>query len=112
MTATASSRRSDGGCSMGVERFTRAGGLMRVASATVAALVTVALAGSGTASAAPHRDGVTAQHAGTTAAGTISTVAGGVGGPGLATRITVGPDGLAFAGGQLYIATGSTVRKV
>jgi hypothetical protein len=45
--------------------------------------------------------------------GTISTVAGGVGGPGLATSVSAGTCGVTFDGSaSLYIASGSTVRKV
>jgi sugar lactone lactonase YvrE len=46
------------------------------------------------------------------APGTISTVAGGVGGPGRATSVGIAPTGLAFAGGSLYVADGGAARKV
>src|SRR5690348_17959852 len=46
------------------------------------------------------------------AAGVISTVAGGVGGPGKATKVAVSPAGVAFIGGSLYIADALSVRKV
>ncbi len=47
------------------------------------------------------------------AAGTISTVAGGVGGPGRATNVPVtDPCGVSVANGLLYIADGPTVRQV
>ena len=39
-------------------------------------------------------------------------MAGGAGGPGLATRVALGPGGLAFAGGQLYIADSGSIRRV
>jgi len=97
---------------MGVEWFTRTGGLMRTVPAATAVLVAAALAGSGTAAAAAHRDNTDTTRASLAAAGTISTVAGGVGGPGLATRVALRPGGLAFAGGQLYIADSGAIRKV
>jgi trimeric autotransporter adhesin len=50
------------------------------------------------------------------AAGVISTVAGGVGGPGKATNVAVNPCGVAFSGGYLYagnaITVVTTVRQV
>ena len=39
-------------------------------------------------------------------------MAGGAGDPGLATRVALGPGGLAFAGGQLYIADSGSIRRV
>ncbi len=48
----------------------------------------------------------------TAAAGTITTVAGGVGGPAPATDIAMSPCGATFAGGNLYIADGLDLRKV
>jgi hypothetical protein len=44
--------------------------------------------------------------------GIISTVAGGVGGPGRATSIAISPCGVRWAGGWLYIGDSSTVRRV
>jgi hypothetical protein len=44
--------------------------------------------------------------------GIISTVAGGVGGPGPATSVAISPCGVDWAGGRLYIGDGSTVRRV
>ena len=44
--------------------------------------------------------------------GIISTVAGGVGGPGPATSVAVSPCGVAWAGGWLYVGDGSMVRRV
>ncbi len=46
------------------------------------------------------------------AAGVISTVAGGVGGPGKATTVGVSPASVTFAGGSLYIGDALSVRKV
>jgi hypothetical protein len=103
---------------MGSERFARTGNLMHRLPATIAAALTVAaltvttLASAGPAQAGAHRNGRTAPRAATAPAGTISTVAGGVGGPARATRVAIGAGGMAFAGGQLYFADGSTVRKV
>ncbi|HEY2443872.1 MAG TPA: hypothetical protein VGI31_12095 [Streptosporangiaceae bacterium] len=54
-------------------------------------------------------------HAGpaTAAAGIISTVAGGVGGPGLATRVSITtPGDITFSNGSLYVAAGGSVREV
>ena len=46
-------------------------------------------------------------------AGLISTVAGGVGGPGRATRVAVTtPCGASFGDGNLYIADWAVVRKI
>jgi hypothetical protein len=116
---------------MRVTRFTRGSSLRRggpvavaalVAAALVAAaLVAAALAGSGAASAAvAHRAGEPAARTGPPAAGTISTVAGGVGGPGGAARVALAfglsPEalvcGVTFGAGRLYITTGETVRQV
>lgn len=44
--------------------------------------------------------------------GVISTIAGGVGGPGPATSVAISPCGVHWAGGWLYIGDGSTVRRV
>src|SRR5580658_6228223 len=50
-------------------------------------------------------------------AGTVSTVAGGVGGPGKGTAVGLGgafsePCGVSSTGGFLYLADGYTVRKL
>src|SRR5215467_1921577 len=100
-------------------RVTGAGGLGR-AVAAVAALVTVAgLAGAGRAQAAQDHAGPgLARSAPLAAAGVISTVAGGVGGPGRATTVALpaadlpGDCGVSFHGGSLYVADFSTVREV
>ena len=45
--------------------------------------------------------------------GVISALAGGPGGPALATRIGLrGPCGVSFAAGSMYIADGGSVRQV
>jgi trimeric autotransporter adhesin len=101
-----------------------------VSAALAAASLTMLASGGGTALAAPHRYGTAAARGaaapigeaarGAPAAGTITTVAGGVGGPGPATGISLsdanGPacrtaSTVTFAAGNLYIADGS-VRKV
>ncbi len=79
----------------------RVGGYARSRSATVAvvaALVATAASAGGHAAAAAR------PAAGTAAAGTISTVAGGVGGPGKATTVSVHACGTAYAGGHVYVA--------
>src|SRR5260221_545940 len=63
----------------------------------------------GAASASAHLGPRVSQR---TAAGIITTIAGGVGGPGRATKIALSPCGAASARGQLYLAEGSAVRRV
>ncbi len=89
--------------------------------AAAAALVLATLAaGTGPAAAQPQA-GPAARPDGTARLdappGTISTVAGGVGGPARAGSVSLGqwprtPCGLAPAGGSVYLGTGNTVRKV
>src|SRR5262249_45933519 len=55
---------------------------------------------------------VEAKAGGGPAAGTISTIAGGVGGPARATTVSITGCGVSFHGGSLYIADGPVVRKV
>jgi trimeric autotransporter adhesin len=50
--------------------------------------------------------------AGSSQAGVISTVAGGVGGPAKATQVASTPCGVTYLQGYLYVAAGKTVRKV
>jgi hypothetical protein len=52
------------------------------------------------------------RHVTTVASGVISTVAGGVGGPGPAAQVAVTACALAFGGGHLYIGDGGSVRQV
>src|SRR5579859_584969 len=79
----------------------------RVTGTTVLAVASVVglAAGSGQALARPvARPAV---------AGVISTIAGGAGGPGIATTIGLAnPCGVSFGGGSLRIADGTTVRTV
>ena len=70
--------------------------MLGVAAAALAALIP---AGPAPAAMAGH-------HAPQTAAGTLSTAAGGPGGPGPATKIAIGPTGVAYGHGDLYIADG------
>jgi hypothetical protein len=72
----------------------------------VAVAVAVA-AGVGTVPAAAATGGVHAR-----AAGTISTVAGGVGGPAMATTVALNPCGVTWAGGSVYAGAGLAVRKI
>jgi sugar lactone lactonase YvrE len=89
--------------------------ISRGVPAVVAAGLVLA-GGNGGVAAAGHRGGVGAS----TAAGIISTVAGGVGGPGRATRVSlsggvpfsVSPCGLAATPGGVYVGDTSTVRKI
>ena len=81
----------------------------RLAGAAVAGLALTAAGLAGPAGAA--RAGAGVQPAGSVP-GSISTVAGGPGGPGPATSIAIGACGVRWAGGSLYIGDGSTVRRV
>ena len=45
-------------------------------------------------------------------AGTITTVAGGVGGPAKATTVAVSPCGARFAGGSLYVGDIAAIRRI
>jgi hypothetical protein len=45
-------------------------------------------------------------------AGTITTIAGGVGGPAKATTVAVSPCGARFAGGGLYVGDIAAIRKI
>ena len=97
--------------------FARTRALLRGAPALLASVVVAAalVAGGGPAAAAARPGGAAVP--GGPAAGVISTVAGGVGGPDRATKVALyGLCGLWFGTGQLYIAGGdvygSAVRAV
>jgi trimeric autotransporter adhesin len=77
----------------------------RAPAVSLAGLLIAALAGGGQAAAASRPDRVGAPGARhESAAGVISTVAGGVGGPEAGTDVALaGPCGLSFGGGNLYI---------
>jgi secreted PhoX family phosphatase len=80
-----------------------------LASALAALAVGVAVLGGAGQAAAAGRAGGPAAAAG---AGVISTVAGGVGGPGRATGVALSPCGVSYGGGRLYFGTGGAVREV
>src|SRR5215467_143127 len=80
-----------------------------------AVVVTVGLVCAGMLSAGPAA--AVAPVAVTANPGTISTVVGGVGGPGKATTVALGSVfadlcGVSYSNGSLYLADGSTIRKV
>jgi len=100
---------------VGTQRIGWIGALVRgLPALAVMALVSGALTGLGPANAAALQGGMRPATAGRTAATrVISTIAGGVGGPGKATAVALpAPCGASFAGGSLYIADGQAVRKV
>jgi trimeric autotransporter adhesin len=98
---------------MSAERFTRTGRLIRNgAAAAAAALVAAMLAGGGAAAATAHWHNTGMAHASPAAAGTISTVAGGAGGPTKAANIGIAPGGLAFGGGRMYVTDLGAVRAI
>jgi len=100
---------------MGTWRITGMDGLGRRGPALVAALAVGAavLAGAGPAAAAAHPGSPAAPGVRrAVGAGVISTVAGGVGGPGRATKVAMQPCGVASGGGHLYIGTETAVRQV
>jgi len=66
----------------------------------------LALAGAADAAAAPRAARAAP------APGTITTVAGGVGGPGQATTVALAPCGVSFQQGSIYVADRGTVRKI
>jgi hypothetical protein len=102
---------------MNIPKEAQAGGL-RQGVRIAAVLAAVLAAGAGQAAAAAHPDqapahrGQVAATRGTPAPGTISTVAGGPGGPGPARTVPVRGCGLSAAGGSLYIGDSDVVRKV
>ena len=89
-------------------RAARAGGLTRAAAvAVVVALMPAAWAGPSPAAAAAPGGAHPAL------AGVISTIAGGVGGPGPAIKVAFGgPAGVSFRGGSMYVAERTAVRRV
>jgi hypothetical protein len=74
-------------------------GRLVTVSAALAALA-------GVASMAPASASARSGHVAQDTAGIISTIAGGVGGPGQATRLSVTANGVATSDGRLYIADG------
>ena len=101
---------------MGSRQFAGIWCLRGAIPALAAMTLTVGLAGGGPAAATVRPATVRAPQAGAPA-GTISTVAGGVGGPAKATTVALDAFqsqtcGVTFGGGSLYIANANTVRKV
>src|SRR5205823_12566498 len=91
-------------------RTTRGARLRPTLVAAVAAGVLAV--GAGQASAAPGLPAA-AQPGAASPAGTITTVAGGVGGPAKATTVPVStPLGVTFGAGRVYIAAGAGERGV
>jgi sugar lactone lactonase YvrE len=92
----------------------RIAGWSGMAASTAAVLAVAASSGGGPAAAATRAAALPS------AAGTISTVAGGVGGPGEAITVGLGSTGHALSGpcgvtavaGHLYVADNNTVRSV
>jgi hypothetical protein len=106
---------------MDIQRITGMGSLRRTAPTLMAmALATMVLTGGGPAGAAVQPGTVRAPQAGPAAAGggglaagAVSTVAGGVGGPAKGTRVALfSACGVSFADGYLYAGDGGAVRKV
>jgi hypothetical protein len=98
---------------MGAERFSWR---WWARGAAAGALVAAALAGGGPVAAGSYPDGTAAPRT-RPAAGVISTVAGGVGGPARATRVAIpavtgAPCGVSFGAGRVYVANYTTVREV
>jgi trimeric autotransporter adhesin len=84
--------------------------LMCAARLACAAVAGLALGAAGLAGLSGQR--AWASPAGSAPGGIISTVAGGVGGPGPARSVAVSPCGVDWAGSWLYIGDGSMVRRV
>src|SRR5215471_6018767 len=80
-----------------------AGRTFIAAGATALALATALAGGAGRAGAAPRA---------AAPAGTITTVAGGVGGPARATAVALFACGVASQHGSLFVADGPAVRRV
>ena len=100
---------------MSIQRIAGTSGSMRsVPALVVTVLGLAALSGTSSAAAAGHPDGAAAAGAGhATAAGLISTVAGGVGGPGKAHSVALGSlCGATFGAGRLYLADAWSVREM
>jgi hypothetical protein len=88
-----------------ISRHTTSARILFTGAAAVLALGTALASGTGRAAAAP-------QDTAATAPGTITTVAGGVGGPGKATTVALAPCGVRRQGSSLYVADGPAVRQV
>src|SRR5215467_11751407 len=100
---------------MGIQRTAGISGSMRgVPALVVTVLGLAALAGTCPAAAAGHPGGAAAPGAGhATAAGLISTVAGGAGGPAKARDVALGGlCGVSFGAGRAYFADSWAVREM
>ncbi len=95
---------------METRRFAGSGRLVRGVPALAAVLVAATLAGGAPARAAAYPG--SAAPRGGPGSGVISTVAGGVGGPGRATLVAVTPCGVSFGAGHVYVSSFASVRKV
>src|SRR5690349_7834290 len=86
--------------------------LTALGTAGALALIPAAAAsGSQTAAGSPSRPSAGGGHAAVT--GTISTVVGGVGGPGKATTVALpNPCGVSFASGSVYLGDDSDIRRM
>jgi trimeric autotransporter adhesin len=91
----------------GFARVTAVGAVMPL-------VLAAALVGGGRAVAAPRPGTSSGRQPGpAVTAGVISTVAGGVGGPGKATKVAISePCDVSYAAGSFYVGDTSTVRKV
>jgi hypothetical protein len=87
-----------------------AAGRLATFAATVALVPAAVVATGGTPAGASAQAAAVARTA--AAPGTISTIAGGAGGPAKATRVALRPCGVVAGGGYLYINAGNTVRQV
>jgi hypothetical protein len=98
---------------MGVQRSGRVGGAARLALAAAGALALVAIAGGSRADPVPRHAVAGAVARGGPGSGVISTVAGGVGGPGKGTAVSVGrPCGVSFGAGHVVVAQTQAVREI
>jgi trimeric autotransporter adhesin len=87
----------------------------RAGAVCAAAALAAGGGGGGAARAAPRAGGVPGQQVRGGLPGTISTVAGGVGGPGVATGVAISPCGVSYGAGHLYVedyGPGDSVRAV
>ena len=85
----------------------------RRAVAAAALVPAAAMALSGGPPGGAHPGGLGALRGRVAAAGVISTVAGGVGGPAGATKVALqDPCGVSFAAGAMFVADGGAARKV
>jgi uncharacterized protein YheU (UPF0270 family) len=85
----------------------------RQVAAMAVAMPAVVLAGGGVAAAAQRHGQAHPRDLGAAVAGTISTLAGGVGGPGPGTKVALSsPCGVATSASNVYISSAGAVRRV